>query len=263
MGNPHDVGTFGLIDSNNVFSPFLGSLVGFTTDYQIYEHTDILDDEHNEDNNNNLNVVVSATLDDCKAACNQNDKCGAFVYQNESQTCWLKNNNPIKPSQLTYNPNVTMGQRKPTLLHNTNNSVIDFVDSVTFGSLLQQEKGEKEKEKEETEKEKQQKEQQKEQQKQQKQKEQEKKKKEIEQVNQLNSLFEQNQQNMQAIHKLQRKYMHFRKEGMDNMFRNENITLNQMMNDSELRVTQSNYAYFMWAVIAIGFIWVARRLMSK
>jgi hypothetical protein len=45
----------------------------------------------------------NATLEQCKATCNSMDDCGGFVYDNNNQVCWPKNNNIFPNSSITPN----------------------------------------------------------------------------------------------------------------------------------------------------------------
>lgn len=132
IGNKGDktvLGKIGYIDSNSTLQEYPESMIGFIDDYQIHPNMAL--------SGTALDTVIKPTHIDCQTACNQNSKCSAYSYQQESQTCWLYSD---KTSDLSYTKNdkVITGVRKTKVLNNipTNNVDTTQFDKYIKGDLL-------------------------------------------------------------------------------------------------------------------------------
>ena len=105
-------------------------MVGFTNDYRIYQNTDSAGNE--------IDSLVVSDQNGCQTACNNNPDCAAYVYQDFSKTCWIKNNSAFPNGEKQSNNNVVLGVRKlePINLSSTCSNKVSNVDTTQFNNYL-------------------------------------------------------------------------------------------------------------------------------
>jgi hypothetical protein len=121
VGNKSVLGKMGYIDNN-------ANLREYPVDMLSYQNGSTYKQYVGYDSGGNdiTNINVSATSD-CETACTNNDQCAAYVFQQSTNTCWLKNSNAYPNCPLTPNVSLTLGVKRPQL-NNTNNCSNDIVD---------------------------------------------------------------------------------------------------------------------------------------
>lgn len=265
---PKNMGLYGYVDDDSNLKQYPESMVGFTDDYQIYLNTDLPG-----------NDITSLTVDDetgCKTECNNNENCGAYVYQVSTKTCWLKNKSSTK--SMT-NEGTTLGLRKPKLkgTKSCGSKIVD-VDSIQFnnyikGDLMAEDTicnerlvSQEDKAKLDTVK------------------------------NELYMLGETIAKKMESLYnedakigeKMNMNNTQFKAdlekyketnakikqeseiesndniEGMQNKNQSLNMsTIDGMLSDSDLKVLQENYSYIFWGILAVGLLTVTLKTMNK
>jgi hypothetical protein len=262
VGNKNNLGKVAYIDSDSQLREYPDSMISYSNDYQLYQGYD--------SGGNDITSLPASTIDDCKNSCNNNSSCGAFVYQSNTSTCWLKNGNALNKQR---NNGLQLGVRKPMLKGSStcSNEIID-VDSIQYGnynkgpnmnlktdcstnlkpvstenmnkyddiknklfSLGQQIVSEMEN-----------------------------------LYNEDNKIFEKLNMNTEQFNKNLAMYKNINNklqsnnniEGMGNMGLNIN-DLNGMLTDSDIHVLQENYSYIFWSILAVGILTVTINMMKK
>jgi hypothetical protein len=262
VGNKNNLGKVAYIDSDSQLREYPDSMISYSNDYQLYQGYD--------SGGNDITSLQTSTIDDCKNSCNNNSSCGAFVYQSNTSTCWLKNGNALNKQ---INNGLQLGVRKPMLKGSStcSNEIID-VDSIQYGnynkgpnmnlktdcstnlkpvstenmnkyddiknklfSLGQQIVSEMEN-----------------------------------LYNEDNKIFEKLNMNTEQFNKNLAMYKNINNklqsnnniEGMGNMGLNIN-DLNGMLTDSDIHVLQENYSYIFWSILAVGILTVTINMMKK
>jgi hypothetical protein len=265
VGNKNNLGKLAYIDSDSQLREYPLSMISYSNDYQLYQGYD--------SGGNDISTLQSNTIEDCKNACNNNSSCAAFVYQANTSTCWLKNNNAYPKGSKQINNGLQLGVRKPMLKGSStcSNEIID-VDSIQYDNyskgknmttkticnkntqtvsseniadfdkiknnlfnLGQQIVSEMEK-----------------------------------LYNQDNKIYEKLNMNSEQFNKNLAMYKNINKklqsnnniEGMNNMDLNIN-DINGMLSDSDIRVLQENYSYIFWSILAVGILTVTINMMKK
>lgn len=266
VGDRATLGKLGYVDSEANLHEFPDSMVGFTNDYQIYNNTDSF--------GNDIKSVVVQDENGCQTECNNNGDCAAYVYQDMSNTCWLKNRSAFPKGEKQPNNSVVLGVRLPGLKGSTTcSNKITNIDTIQYdnylkgsemtpdtqcnASLVSQEDkiqydniksqlitlGNDIVEKMES------------------------------LYNQDNTIYKKLNENAEQFKKDLENYkqtnLKIKKEknlpsnnieGMQNLDMND---LNSMLSDSDLRVLQENYSYIMWSILALGILTVAINTMKK
>jgi len=243
-------------------------MVGFTTNYQIYQNTD--------SPGNDITSLITSDQNACQTACNNNPDCSAYVYQGSSQTCWLKNRSAFPKGNKQPNNNVVLGVRQPGLKGTKscsnkiinidtvqydnyikgdkmtpdtqcNPSIVSNEDQIIYDSVMSQlvilgndivSKMEK-------------------------------------MYSQDNKIFEMLNINDEQFKRDLEKYkltnLKIKKilqgnniEGMQNLTNVPNMNdLSGMLSDSDLRVLKENYSYIMWSILAVGILTITINTMKK
>lgn len=271
VGNKATLGNIGFVDYESKLKEYPDSMVGFTTNYQIYQNTDSV--------GNDITSLVASDQNACQTACNKNPDCSAYVYQGSSQTCWLKNKSAFPKGNKQPNNNVVLGVRQPGLNapKNCSNKIIN-IDTVQYDNyvkganmtpntrcnppiisdedkiiydnvmsqlvtlgnniVLKMEKL----------------------------------------YNQDNKIFkmfnindEQFKRDLEKYKVTNLKIQQIKKllqgnniEGMQNLTNVPNINdLKGMLSDSDLRVLKENYTYIMWSILAVGILTITINTMKK
>jgi hypothetical protein len=265
-GDRATLGKIGYVDSESNLREYPDSMVGFTNDYQIYQNTDSY--------GNDITSLVVQDQNGCQTACNNNGDCAAYVYQDMSKTCWLKNRSAFPKGEKQPNNGLVLGVRNPGLKGSTscsnkitnidtiqydnylkgsgmtpdtqcNASVVSQADQLQFDNIKSQliTVGNDIVSKMES------------------------------LYNQDNTIFTKLNTNAQQFKKDLENYkltnLKIKKElnlqsnsieGMQNLNIND---LNGMLSDSDLRVLQENYSYIMWSILAVGILTVTINTMRK
>jgi hypothetical protein len=265
-GDRSTLGKIGYVDSESNLREYPDSMVGFTNDYQIYQNTDSW--------GNDITSLVAQDQNACQTACNNNGDCAAYVYQDMSKTCWLKNRSAFPKGEKQPNNSLVLGVRLPGLKGSTtcsnkisnidtvqydnylkgsamtpdtqcNASLVSQADQIQFDNIKSQliTLGNDIVSKMES------------------------------LYNQDNTIFTKLNTNAQQFKKDLENYkltnLKIKKElnlqsnnieGMQNLNIND---LNGMLSDSDLRVLQENYSYIMWSILAVGILTVTINTMRK
>jgi hypothetical protein len=265
-GDRSTLGKIGYVDSESNLREYPDSMVGFTNDYQIYQNTDSW--------GNDITSLVAQDQNACQTACNNNGDCAAYVYQDMSKTCWLKNRSAFPKGEKQPNNSLVLGVRLPGLKGSTtcsnkianidtvqydnylkgsamtpdtqcNASLVSQADQIQFDNIKSQliTLGNDIVSKMES------------------------------LYNQDNTIFTKLNTNAEQFKKDLENYkltnLKIKKElnlqsnnieGMQNLNIND---LNGMLSDSDLRVLQENYSYIMWSILAVGILTVTINTMRK
>ncbi len=268
---PQNMGLYGYVDADSVLKEYPESMVGFTNDYQIHLNSDLP--------GNDITSLSVNNETDCQTECNGNDKCGAYVYQVSTKTCWLKNKSMREKPQLQFNKGTTLGLRKPKLQGNsTCGSKISPIDSIQYNNYIKGEQmtqdttcdakmvSNEDKMKLD------------------------KVKQELYVVGEtiaskMEALYK---ENANIVSSLNTNNAQFKKdleqykttttkikqelgiqsnstiEGMQNLNQRLNMSdVNGMLLDSDLKVLQENYSYILWGILAVGLLTVTLKTMNK
>jgi len=270
VGNPSTLGKIGYINGNSELKEYPDTMIGLSNNYQIYPNADSI--------GNDIGSLVVTDQHGCQNACNNNEDCGAYVYQDFSKTCWLKNKSAFSNGNKQPNNNLVLGVRSPGLKNSTNCSKeLLNIDTIQFDNYIkgnkmtndtqcnppiisQQEQLEYDNIKSQL----------------------------ITLGNDITSKMESlyNQDN-KIFKKLNISAEQFKKdlenyklisekikkelnlqinniEGMQNFTNNLNMNdLNGMLSDSDLLVLQGNYSYIIWSILAVSIITVTINTMKK
>lgn len=266
IGNKDNLGKLAYIDSDSKLRQYPDSMISYSGDYQLYQGYD--------SGGNDISSLQSNSIEDCKTSCNNNTKCAAFVYQSNTSTCWLKNNNAYPKGAKQINNSLVLGVRKPMLTGSTtcSNQIIN-VDSIQYDNYVKGTNMDSNtvcnKNTQPVSKEKM------------AQYEEIKNKlyllgqriaSEMEKLyNQDNKIYEKLNMNEQEFNKSIAMYKNINNkiqsnniEGMKNM--NKQLSLNDingMLSDSDLIVLQENYSYMLWSILAVGILIVTINTMKK
>lgn len=265
-GDRSTLGKIGYVDSESNLREYPDSMVGFTNDYQIYQNTDSY--------GNDITSLVVQDQNGCQTACNNNGDCAAYVYQDMSKTCWLKNRSAFPKGEKQPNNSLVLGVRLPGLKGSTtcsnkianidtiqydnylkgsamtpdtqcNSSLVSQAEQIQFDNIKSQliTLGNDIVSKMES------------------------------LYNQDNTIYTKLNTNAEQFKKDLENYkltnLKIKKElnlqsnnieGMQNLNMND---LNGMLSDSDLRVLQENYGYIMWSILAVGILTVTINTMRK
>ena len=278
VGDRATLGKLGYIDGESNLREYPDSMIGFSNDYQIYQKSDSI--------GNDIGSLIVADQNGCQTSCNNNPDCSAYVYQDFSKTCWLKNRSAFPKGEKQNNNYSVLSVRKPELKGSTtcSNKIVD-VDTITFDNYLKDtamtpetqcnvsvvsqaqqnafdnikselitlgndivSKMEKLYNEDN---------------------------RIFEMLNTNEEQFKKDLENYKLTNlKIKKEYTSFLPnyknlqsnniEGMQNFksYRNMN-DLNGMLSDSDLRVLQGNYSYIMWSILAIGILTITINTMKK
>ena len=268
-GDKSLLGKMAYINEDSTLREYPDTMLGFTNDYQIYQTTD--------SPGNDITSLVTNSQQECQTACDNNDKCSAYVYQGSSQTCWIKNSNAYPKGSKQYNSSTILGVRTPGVKNSSktcskkisnidtiqyskytkgdqmtsdttcNVSMISQTDKIQLDNIKSQlviisndiaEKMESLYEQDG---------------------------KIYEQMNMNAEQFNKSLEQYKEINKTLLDLQNFQSnniEGMQNINMNMN-DLNGMLSDSDLRVLQENYSYIMWSILAVGILTITINTIKK
>jgi len=271
VGNKASLGKIAYIDSSAKLREYSNSMMGYTDNYNVYENTDSA--------GNDITSSIVNDQTECKLACNELKDCAGYVYQDSSKTCWLKNSSTYPNGAKEPNNTVNFGARIPSVSGSSScsNKIVE-VDSIQYDnytkgsamtvdvecneSLISQ-----------------------------------KDKLMLDNIKaQLNLLGQDISTTMERMYtqdknittKLNTNTDQFNKdlnsyknvnlkiknelelqsnsniEGMQNIVSSRTINdITGMLNDTNLRVIQSNYGYLLWSIITLGIIIITINTMRK
>jgi hypothetical protein len=270
-GNRASLGKMAYIDSESNLKEYPDDMLGYSNDYQIFQNTDSV--------GNDITSLITSDQNGCLTACNGNVNCAAFVYQGKSQTCWLKNSSAFPRGEKQPNDGVILGVRKPqinvkgptcsnkiveidTIQYDNyvkgnamtndeqcNIPIVSQEDQIKYDNIKSQllTLGQDITDKMEN------------------------------LYNQDNKVYEKLNMNSEEFKKSLLEYKMITKkiqkdfrglqnfpsnniEGMSNLNMND---INGMLSDTDLRVLQGNYSYFMWSILAVGILTITINTMKK
>jgi len=129
VGDSSTLGKLGYVDSDANLHEYPDSMIGFTNNYQIYPGTNSW--------GNNITSLVVQDQNGCQTACNNNQDCAAYVYQNMSKTCWLKNSSAFPKGEKQPDNSGVLGVRLPGLKGSTTcSNKITNIDTIKFDNYL-------------------------------------------------------------------------------------------------------------------------------
>jgi hypothetical protein len=263
QGNNSLLGKLGFITNDSELKEYPDSMIGFVNDYQIFQNSD--------SPNNDITTSIASTMSDCQNQCNGMSDCAGYVYQQSSQTCWLKNNQTYPKAPKTYNSGTILGVRKPNILSSSSTcgKKVFNIDSLQYGNYNKKDDmtpetncgkpiiSESDK---------------------------------IEYnnvknelgvlgnliANKTEELYNRDSNLNNTIdsnnNKFKKDIINYKLTNLriNKELSNSNIEgmktmndLNGMLKDSDLRVLQSNYSYIMWSMFAIGALTITINTMSK
>ena len=131
VGNPSSMGKIAFIDNDAILKEYPSSMVGKSTNYELIQNNDSV-------GNNLPNMpLTNSTVDNCKEACNNNNDCNGFVFDNSNKLCYLKNNNMFPVGNKTQSTGIDLYTRTPSL---KNNSVCPSnlinIDSIQYDNYI-------------------------------------------------------------------------------------------------------------------------------
>jgi hypothetical protein len=269
---PQNIGLYGYVDADSILKQYPESMVGVTNEYQIKLNSDLPG-----------NDITSLTVNDeteCQTECNNNENCGAYVYQVSTKTCWLKDNSTTNPlTNPISNEGTTLGLRKPKLQGTSScGSKVSNVDSIQYnnyikGSSMTQETTCNTKIVSQEDKTKL-----------------DKVKQELyllgetitskmetlynenanisKSLNTNNAQFKKDLEQYRATTSKIKQELGIQSNGNVEGMKNQNQRLNMsdingMLLDSDLKVLQENYSYILWGIVAVGLLTVTVKTMSK
>ena len=127
VGNPASMGKIGFVDNDANLKEYPSSMIGKSTNYDVIKNYD----SHGNDLSNM--PLTNVTIDSCKTSCNNNDDCNRFVYDNNNQLCYLKNNNMFPVGKRIQSSGLDLYTRTPSLINNLEcPSNLINIDSVQY-----------------------------------------------------------------------------------------------------------------------------------
>ncbi len=123
MGDPSLIGKIGFIDSNSMLSEYPSSMTGkLGSTYLMYGNS-------NSDGNT-IKTITNTTVNNCKTKCNQDDNCGGFVFNKNTNNCNLKSTKTFPVDKRKFSSGVDMYVRNRIISNDeTCNKNINYIDS--------------------------------------------------------------------------------------------------------------------------------------
>ncbi len=255
QGDKSLLGKIGYVSDQSQIKEYPETMIEYTNKYEKYMNSD--------SPNNNLETLIFPDVGECETACNNKSDCGGYVFQPQSQTCWLKSKQIYPKAEKTYNKNTILGVRIPSIKGAStcypNVHLIDAVQykhfnlledkmtpSTSCGKALFTEADKKEYADLQ---------------------------KELTTLGQdiANKIEEVYNQDKKISESLNSSIERFKKDFSTYKLTNAQIKkeisssnikegmktindINGMLNDSDLRVLQANYNYILWSILAIGIL---------
>lgn len=128
VGNPSEMGKIAYIDDDSNLHSYQQNQLSLSNDYIKFENTD------NNGNDIPSAAFSNANLSSCKMSCNNNKSCYGIVYDNETKTCYPKNQNiyPNTSKQLSNNKDLYIRKKNIIQYPNGIDRQINNIDSIQF-----------------------------------------------------------------------------------------------------------------------------------
>ena len=261
-GYRNNLGKVAYVDNDLTIHEYPVSMISSSNDYNIFPSYD--------STGNDLSSVSVSTINDCTTSCNNNAECSGFVWQPESNICYLKNKNVYPLSERQQNNTTTLGVRKPTLVNTSScSNDVQEIDTILYnnytqGNLMTSDTtcgapvvslnnvGMKDYNAS---------------------------------IEQLEVLGQQIADKMEKMYKNDNKLLNKMKTN-DEQFKNDILKyktimdkiknnnslkegmlnmqdINGMLNDTDLKVLQGNYKYILWSILAVGILTTTIHIMKK
>jgi hypothetical protein len=107
-GFPSNVGKIGFVDDDGNLSEYPSSMKGMSTNYSKFSNSD--------SGGNDLGAIPNSNLDSCKTACNNNNNCAGFVFDNRNNVCYPKNSSMYPKGGKSPLDNVDLYVRQPSVI---------------------------------------------------------------------------------------------------------------------------------------------------
>jgi hypothetical protein len=120
VGIRDNLGKMGYIDDNGVLSQYPKNMIGVGKGYTQLKNINV-------PSNTLGNPITNKTTEECASACESNDKCFGYIYNKGSRTCWLKDNNILKPNRY-YVPNADLYLRNTKVIGSTASCNLDVIN---------------------------------------------------------------------------------------------------------------------------------------
>lgn len=275
LGNRASLGKIGYIDAESKLKEYPQSMLSLTNSYKIYPNTDLINEGAN------ISSLVASDENACQTACNSLTDCYGYTYDTTVSNCWLKNGS-IKDSSTTMTPTtgVHTGVRtmKPVVPKSCGSQMVE-VNTLQYDNYQRGEDMTAETECNKTIS----------------QKDtvkldniksqltmlgQEISAKMVQLYSQDSKIYEKMGTNARKFEEDLAKYKDINRrikeqsiiEGMHNKYKGANKykyepftninDVNGMLTDTNLRVLQENYTYFLWTILAIGILTITIRAMK-
>lgn len=201
----------------------------------------------------------NASVDQCKSACNNNSQCAGFVFDNNSNVCWPKNNSmyPKGEAQLLSGADIYIRSKKPinppvgisdtttnvdsNIYHNYINETGNLANKFTLLNMTSVEK------------------------------------QQLEQLQTKLNLLSNNlikytdkfgsgtkradNQTIENVFGMHDYLTNLSKN--NNKIKNFDENINNILNDSDIVVLQKNYDYLFWSILAAGTVLVSMNIIKK
>lgn len=106
LGDPSLIGKMGYIDQNSKLSEYPSSMMSkFGSEYIKFPNSG--------SSYNNIQTITNTNVDNCKTKCNQNDKCGGFVFNKTNSICNLKSTNTFPKDKREFVVGSELYVRRP------------------------------------------------------------------------------------------------------------------------------------------------------
>lgn len=127
VGDKNALGKIGYVDSDSNLKEYPPSMLGYSNDYQLINGYD--------SGGNDITTYGVSTINDCQNACSNFANCAGFVFQQSTNSCWIKDSNMYPKGEKQLNDTLVLGLRKPALPNSTScsNEIVN-VDTITYNN---------------------------------------------------------------------------------------------------------------------------------
>ena len=252
VGVPSLLGSLGYVDADSILYSYPSSNKGLSDTYNKYENYD------STGNDLSGKTITNSTVDNCQTICTDDKDCYGFTFQKSTNTCFPKSSSTYPISQRQTNTDYDLYARNPKLLNppkgvpdtivnvdsvsyqNYNNSGSQVGGSYGISNINSTQKQE---------------------------------------LDQLQTRLDQiSQQLVDDTGKITTNNTTVGTQSANNVnglqdFLNDYNTTNQkieqidsvdnILNDSDIKVLQENYTYLFWSILAVGTVLVTMNIAKK
>ena len=132
VGNKSLIGKVAYIDKDSVLREFPSSMIGLSTEYDVMKNT------NSWGNNLGIAPISNSNTTSCKLACDDNDSCHGYVFDNTNNNCWLKNSSvyPQGP-YINEQQGMDLYTRKPEVFSNYScNKAMNPINSIQYENYI-------------------------------------------------------------------------------------------------------------------------------